>query len=54
VPDAGAKFNEGPTPPHRFEAVVDQETRALLLEIYGADYELFGYAANDKEPPQPP
>jgi hypothetical protein len=51
VPDAGAKFNEGPTPPHRFEAVVDQVTCALLTEIYGGDYEHFGYAANDNERP---
>lgn len=54
VPDAGAKFNEGPTPPHRFEAVVDAETRALLTDIYGADYELFGYAAHDPERPDTP
>jgi len=49
VPDAAAKFNEGPTPPHRFEAVADAEARTLLVDIYGADYELFGYATHDQE-----
>lgn len=44
VASPSVKFNEGPTPPHRFDAVVDDRTRSLLCDIYGKDYHLFGYS----------
>jgi hypothetical protein len=46
VPPLDIKFNEGPKPPHRFEAVATDQSRALLNEIYGTDYHLFGYSVN--------
>jgi len=37
------RFNEGPPPPFKFNDVLDEQARSLLMNLYQHDYHAFGY-----------
>lgn len=41
---ARMRLNEGPKPPFRYEEVLDADLKARILDIYGKDFERFGYS----------